>query len=211
MVNKNLISRYLLTRYFIVFLFSCNSIHKNISVYEVKNWIENEENGYINRKIIGDIEFRVTYLPPEYLALQEIVKISKVTNENEYKNKLLNYQNTFSFNLRIKIGDGSANIFNSPSSNFEEGINRVEYFLSKFKNDILFISDNDTLFCAETFAENNFNLSPYTDITILFFDDQNKINGKDFYLSINDKFFGTSYTNYHFDKKNIEQFPNIEF
>jgi len=195
----------------IILLFSCSNIPASISIAEIKPWLDKEQNGFSKGRTIGAIEFKATYLPPEFMAAQEMTNISKVISKKEFYRILPQYKNTYSFNLRVKIGDGTTNIFNATSETSIEGENRLEYYMNNFKDDVCLVSGIDTIRCIEAMAENNFKLSPYSDITLLFFDEQNKLKQEDICLVVSDKLFGTSYTNYCYKKSQIGQFPKIEF
>lgn len=190
---------------------ACNMSSLSIPISQVKPWIEDEKNGFSKAKTINNVELQASLLPPEYLALQEVVKVSRNATLEEFEKVLPNYSNTIAFNLRIRIGEGKVNIFNAPSEFTASNESRLGYYMIGFKDDVWLLCGGDTIRCHEAYAENNFNLSPYSNITLLFSGDLKKLNDENLCLVVSDRFFGTAYTNYCFDRTDITQFPKIEF
>ncbi len=188
-------------------IISCDNT-KTLDVESYLKYIVNENNGLVKQSKTNNLTMILEYKPIDYLALLEIDKFSLSMNQNTFDSLKGNYNNQLFFVLKLQA-DGENDFLKANSNNQEDFFKRVEYYNTSFINDVILIQGQDTISCVSANLERNFGISPQTNIGLIF---ENKtIRNEDFCIQIYDKEFGSSKTNFCFDKNSLTNIPNIIF
>lgn len=188
-------------------IISCDNT-KTLDVESYLKYIVNENNGLVKQSKTNNLTMILEYKPIDYLALLEIDKFSLSMNQNTFDSLKGNYNNQLFFVLKLQA-DGENDFLKANSNNQEDFFKRIEYYNTSFINDVILIQGQDTISCVSANLERNFGISPQTNIGLIF---ENKtIRNEDFCIQIYDKVFGSSKTNFCFEKNSLTNIPNIIF
>src|SRR4051812_32898145 len=87
----------------------CHNRNKILNFEAYAVWINNPDNDLRKVKSLHGIDLTVKYLPPEYLAYQELKDMTTITNEKK-DSVLANFHNKYTFLLSIETGTGNENV-----------------------------------------------------------------------------------------------------
>ncbi|MFN3402660.1 MAG: hypothetical protein ACK40G_01105 [Cytophagaceae bacterium] len=199
---------------FILILFSsCKSDFT--SEKQMHAWINNPENGIIKSKTIGDLSYTIKYLPPEFLAFNEL-KRSEKTSQAYIDSLILYYNGSLTFLLTIEVKDAPNG--NSPLTmninNYAEYKDRIEK-LNFELDDFLTLVVNEKNFKPLVWTlENTYNIGNKSNLFIVFGDNvngENLLNNQNLELVFNDELFMTGINKFNFDTEKMKNIPSIKF
>ncbi len=128
---------------------------------EVKAFLENEkENGFYETKL-KDVNFKLSYIPAEAMALREIGDLSQATQAS-FDSLAKSYEGLLFFDMEISIDHFTEEMIHygitaNDEASFE---NRVAYYSFGMQKDINLISGKDTIPCTVYHYERNYGISP---------------------------------------------------
>lgn len=193
------------------FLGSCNLFVEHIGYDEVGNWVLEESNGYVKNVNIGETTYQCIYLPYQFYAVQELLKQEDLVSKALFDSTVFDYQKSIVFRLKVKIKDGTVNLFDYQCSDYQSKSSRQYYLQNLLKNDFTLNVGNAEIQCLEALCENNFNVSPWTDITLIFENTDKEIEIEDLVLRYKDQLLGTSINLFRFPSSQRKSLPSIVF
>jgi hypothetical protein len=193
------------------FLGSCNLFVEHIGYNEIGNWVLEESNGYVKNVNIGETTYQCIYLPYQLYAVQELLKQEDLVSKALFDSTVNDYQKSIVFRLKVKIKDGTVNLFDYQCSDYQSKSSRQYYLQNLLKNDFTLNVGNVEIQCLEALCENNFNVSPWTDITLLFENTNKEIKKEDLVLRYKDQLLGTSINLFRFPSSQRKSLPTIVF
>jgi hypothetical protein len=197
--------------YCIMLLVGCKNLLNEVPFEELHNWLLQESNGYIEKSEVNDINYQCIFYPAEIYTIHELIKINKDITKSSFDSVIEDYKNSVVVQFRIKIGDGNYNLFNYESSNLQDKSERQFYLANNLKYDFTLKIGDRIYNCIEATSENNFNISPWTDVMLIFNVNHEEVKKHDFILSYNDKLLGTSINNFNFSIQQRKSIPTIVF
>lgn len=126
-----------------LFLVSCSQPEMNRDQYV--SWMQSNAKNLMANTIHGDRYYSLSYVPAEWLALQEM---NQETSEADMKNLLESYRSVQHYVLKISSKDTAGN---------DALVSK--YFPFEMQKDIFLIENNDTLPCTLFHFENTFSLT----------------------------------------------------
>jgi hypothetical protein len=196
-------------KYLLILIGSCVllSCSKEPTAMEASNfirWVENEQNGLLNQRSLGDFKFSLQYKPLEYVVLTE--NRTNKLKESELETRKEELENLQYYNFKISSLRGTEML--STNIRSEEEYNaRLYYFSALAQQDISLIDGSDTLPCLLYHFERNYGLGPYNNL-VLAFRNTGKINNKTFVY--NDQVLGTGPVKFSIKASDIHQTPTLK-
>jgi hypothetical protein len=169
-------------------------------------WIEDEQNGLIQKKKIGGIEISACYKPEEYNMLKELgpenIKNKSTIDEYKSTNGALQF-------YELNISKDSVDFIQKQSTDIEDYQNQLYYFTFTFQNDIkLIYPGQDTLSPILYHFERAYSLSNKKKMIIAF--DIPKENSDDRVVQIDSPLLSTGVVNLYFSKENINKAESLK-
>lgn len=153
-------------------LLLCGSCTPNaLSPVPYGQWVaahKEELTGHHNQE--SGIQHSVTYLPAEWLAIQE----AGVDQPEKIAVALAEYEGLEYYRMRIGLQSGQGDVLQYGANNTDEYYARVSYFSFDMQKEISLIVENDTLPCRLFHFERNYGAAPYVDFMLGFDNTANK-------------------------------------
>ncbi len=203
MVNKNV--KHIFSIVVFTSLFFLNGCKKSYEPLAYKQWIESDESGLNKSKSIGDIEYKVQFLSPEYKLLinKGPIEIKEINIENE----LLNYKKDYSFSFTVTNLNGIPPL-RYQLYNEDEYFGRIEYMNSEVINDFYLLADKkDTIKCLFAHMERDFGISPELRLQVSFGE---IIEGKNIQFCYNDKMLNNGLIKFTIFWDNLQNLPELK-
>lgn len=183
-----------------VLLIACQS---KLTESELIAYIKNSENGLIQQKQIGNVNYQITYKPTALMINQDL-RGGKATEQllDSLKRK---YSNYYYFMLNVQVNNQE--ILNNKANDVGE-FGQAVYQLSFNMNENTFLVNNqkDTLRLIDYVYPRMFGMSPQTSMLFVF-----EKGKKDEFLTLYLNEFGlnTGDTKYKFLVKDINKIPQL--
>src|SRR3954471_7951859 len=176
---------------------------------EYEAWVENPKNGLCVERKMNPLSFSIQYKPLEYIVIKEEKSNSIMQSKINSRSNVLKKMQYFG--LRIKTAEGGDILaVNSPAE--QEYLQRQNYLMNDFQNDIQLVDGKDTLACALFQAVGNYGLAPYIDF-MMGFETKDSIpkhilNDKE--VIVDDRVFGNGILKFIIKKEDINNTPEIK-
>jgi hypothetical protein len=168
-------------------------------------WVRNTENDLSKIKEISDINYRLSYMPKEYMTYLEL-KNEKYTKE-QFQKVEKNYSDMSYFNFRIELKEGQGELLKYNLSSAQQYNDRITYMSFEMQKDIILVQNHDTIYPGLFHFERIFEVAPYT--TVMFAFDNKKFNPQnEFTVVYNDRLFKKGYIKYNYKPKQLIDLPN---
>lgn len=174
---------------------------------EIVNHIESKSGGLYQEKNIGNYYFSAQYRPISYILALE-VKRGELDKKN-IENRRKDMGNMDYINFKIDTRNNSMPMLKMGLSDETAYFTRLQYFINgqdRFK----LVEGNDTNYCKLYHFEQSYGLAPYNTI-VLGFERKNTKRNHDIELIYDDQNLGTGPIILHFNKSDIEDFPELEY
>jgi hypothetical protein len=201
---------------YILILLWCQSCHSDFdSEKELYKWMADEKNGLVKSKDMGRVIFKIKYLPPEYVAFNEIKNkknYSKATVDslvNEFS-KTKNFLMTFEFKDK-STGD---NVLMNGTENYNEYKERIEKLNFGLDEYLSMNTDKGEFIPLLWTLENTYTLGDKRSLYIVFGDNKSEsvlLNAPELDLVFNDEIFYTGISHFVFKKDQLDAVPKINF
>ncbi|MBX2985969.1 MAG: hypothetical protein KF882_08395 [Bacteroidia bacterium] len=170
---------------------------------EFVNWIEDEENGYRQSVDAGDIKITLQERPLKYricIENQGEINNAIISESKEEDEPLLH----FHFILRPSKVETPFLMFraNDEAEYFE----RLRYYTSEVENDIMLVSESDTLYPVLCHFERNYHVAPYNVITFAF--ENHESIADNYRVIFNDQIFNQGPISFKID--NNKKIPKLK-
>ena len=179
---------------------------KNLTVLKPLDyikWVENPENGLTKVHASVMVDFNLTYVPNEYLALRAC---SLNVVDTCYLDYLEDLSATNHFKLEISSRDGSDPMLLNLAEK-SAYYQRMEYYNSWLRNDVNCMSGTDTLAFSFLHTERYYGIS--NKITILLAFDKPQTN-KVLSMVYDDKIFGEGRIKFQYSIDTFNKIPQVK-
>ena len=198
-------------------LFACGSSGEVNSEEAYVKWLNNEKNGLIKTKYIGELKLTVKYLPPDYVVYREVKSGSKKYSKEEKEKMLAEAKNTRTFILTIgpderKKGTGDIMFYNvKGEEDYTFRAEALNYNMDKY----VYIGTGKISHAPKLHVlENTYGLTTHRDVYLVFADDDEKkdlLKADTLDFVFNDEIFGTGISHFSFSRKDLNNVPAINF
>lgn len=172
-----------------------------LSSTEYRKWFSDEENGVSPSRTIGEFEFRVRYISPDYLALQQFRDGNP--DSEEFTNERMRFEGVEQYVFRIHRTDETDVL----EGEYEEDCAmRLEYFVTYAQDDIHLVRGTDTLSCVQYTYERTYGLSPDLTIVVGFEADSSQSVAERTFV-FNDNVLGVGPVKLTIDKNAFQNIP----
>lgn len=183
-----------------------NHTGETVNVKEFIAWCGNPENKLSKAKDIADLEFKLSYLPPEWMAFLELK--TQPYDLPQFAKTKENYSEMSYFKFRIEVIDGGGELLKYKLQSPAQYEERVRYTSFDMQNDLCLVQDNDTLRPGLFLFERIFEVAPYG-TAMLAFDNKKFDKNKGFTIVYNDVLFDKGYVKFNYTDKQLINLPNI--
>ena len=182
------------------------NVGMEMPLVEFNAWVAAEENNLVKSKSVSEINYKMSFVPKELMAFNEL-KSQEYTKE-EFETALTHYKDMSYFNFRIEIPEGEGELLKHKLSSPQQYDARINYMSFKMQQDIILVQNNDTLFPGIFHFERIFEIAPFTTVMIAF--DNQKFNPeKEFTIIYNDQLFNKGYLKYYYQPNLLIDLPKI--
>lgn len=197
--------------FLILFLSGCETKNINSKASFVK-WMGNKKNGLIKENTANNFTLLMKYLPPEYLAMNEMFKSGGI-NVNSYNKFLEEFKSSRTFLLIIKHNNRKVDITNYNVTNMQEYNKRIADLNFRMKDVIRLKTSEGTEFLPLlSTVENTYEIGALKSIYLVFSGEKEELlNSKTFDIIFNGNFLHTGINHFVFEKKNIDNIPTLTF
>lgn len=155
-------------------------------------------------KDMGEIKFKLQYLPTDLLVLQRGHKANRLSVK-ALDSLRAAYDTLQFYTLTIENGRGHTEPIGD-QKDFQNYGQAIDYFSFHAQRDFSILQNGDTLPCILYHFERSYSLAPKNVISLAF-----KSKGKgDRVLMYNDRVFGLGQLNLGITQKDIDDFPKLE-
>lgn len=181
-----------------------------IDVHSYLNWYK--AHPIVKSKEVGKYRFELSYMPPEYMVLNEASNLAREINNRKAFDSLRNtYSGMQYYILKVSLKEGGNQDFLKQTARSEqEYYNRLNYFISNLQSDLYLIEDNkDTIDCALYHFERNYSINNDNKMIIGF--PVSNESGKDKTFIYKDKWLDIGTLNILIEKEEFSRLPKIQF
>ena len=183
-----------------------NHTEEKLTVQEFISWCSDKNNKLNKSKDIADIQFGLSYMPAESMAVLELR-----TEEYDYPKFIEacnHYADMTYFNFKIEVINGSGELLKYKLESPSQYEGRVKYISFEMQKDIYLVQGKDTLLPGLFQFERIFEVAPYS--TVMFSFDNKKFNrNNEFTIVYNDKLFEKGFVKFNYKNKQLINVPNI--
>lgn len=185
------------------FLQSCS--RSSLAPSELIKWVENKENGLVQRQDLNNYFFEAKYKPLDYvIAIEGRSDDLSKSDFDRLKGELNGLQY-----IDMDIGPltNEGNILSSGLESEEEYFERLDYFVTYANQDIFIVQGRDTLMPKLYHFERNYGLAPKNTLLLGF---ENGEQEKDINLYIDDQVLGVGRVKFLFKNEDIKSTPTLK-
>lgn len=175
-------------------------------------WMGDKKNGFIKETSANNFSLRMKYLPPEYLAMNEVSSIRGSGLEN-YNSFLEEFKNTRTFLLSIKHKNAGVDITNYNVADMQDYRRRIADLNFRIKETVRLKIANGTEFSPVlSTIENTYEIGGLKSIYLVFSDKSGEVlNSNTLDIVFNGGFLDTGISHFVFKKEAIENIPTLTF
>jgi hypothetical protein len=181
-------------------MFSCSE-NKTLEAEEFVKWVDNEKNGLVKTKVLGDFIFELKYRPIQYeIALNKMMKLETNPTSND--------DGFYLFTLKIREKN-SMDITEMNANGDFNAIQKNIYFLSYSMQNHIQLKDGESLIPCEYYVfERSFDLSS-TMVFNIGFEVSNQSN-EDKTIIIGGSYFDLPPIKINFLKSDLMNIPQLK-
>lgn len=205
----NKLKEIILIVFSIVFMQCHNTIDDKA---ELMRWMANKNNGLIKQHSGNGFLLTLKYLPPEYLAINE-VDSDGGNSTKSYSEYLNNFKYSRTFLLTIAHDNTKVDITNYNVFSMPEYKQRIEELNFKIKDYIYLKTEKGKKYAPVlSTMENIYEIGNRKSIYLVFSDDKERIlSTETLDVVFQDEFIDTGISHFVFKKKNIDNLPVLTF
>jgi hypothetical protein len=188
-------------------LISCADKPEVVAASEYVGWTEQEENGLVNAKTIGDVTYTVYYLPKESLALREV---GEGASEEELKAALEKKGNMQYYKLIYRLASGNQDILKYNLTEEAEYFSRSNYLAFGVDKDVYVQCGQERLPCRLHEFAPSYGIKPQAEV-VFAFDDNDIECTQNRTLVVEDQLFGGGILQFEFRAEDLKNIPTIQF
>jgi len=185
-------------------LLNCACSKEKMKPSDLIYWVNNPENGLVQRQDLSTYFFEAKYKPLDYvIAMEGRSDELSESHYTELKGELSGLQY---IDLTIGPLSHEGDVLSSGIQSDEEYFERLDYFVTYANQDIFMVQGKDTLLPRLYHFERNYGLAPKNTL-LLGFDQGEKNQDRHFY--IDDQILGVGRVKFLFQEKNIQSTPTL--
>lgn len=175
---------------------------------EFKKWVLSPTSGLQHKVSQGSYDYIMSYLPLEFMALQQL-KGDEI-NKRAFNKKQEELRGTEYYTFMISLNNGSKNVIKSLVEDTEIPADQMVHFMAyNLQHDIHLVKGADTLKCAFLHFEETFEITSYARFMIMFSDDtQSRRHVEDRQLIVSFPWLGDPLA-FRINKENIKSVPKV--
>jgi len=194
----------------VLFLFiSCGTSIK--SEKELLKWINNPKNGLVKRSTVNNFTLTMKYMPPAYLAFNEMVKDGhdKPEKFKEYL-EIFKRSRTFLMSIENKTGSDASTYDVYTMGDYKQRIEQLNFNMKKAF--VLKTSSKKEFSPVLTTLENLYEIGNKKLIYMVFSDAENEIlESETIDIRFEDTFLDTGISHFLFQTENLDKLPKLTF
>lgn len=209
---KNYLKYIILSISILITVFSCNN-KATVSFNELVKWINDKDNGLIKESSIQGLKITLKYLPAQYLALREV---ETNMSGQDFDSLLSVYKWSHSFLMILGPDEDKGEQFDIMylnTSGYDDYTQRVYDMNFNIKNYISLKTPQKKYSPVMTNLENVYGLNKSRNIYVVFTpqkENEDMLSAENLDFIFNDEIFNTGIHHFIFDKKDIENIPNVK-
>ncbi|GAA4272080.1 hypothetical protein GCM10022258_13740 [Aquimarina gracilis] len=170
------------------------------------------DNGFVKKNRANGFLLSMKYLPPEYLAINEMKKDSN-DNMKDLNQYISEFKNSRTFLLTISNDDQSMNAGNYDVANMAEYGARIRDLSFNIKEILTLKTTSGKKYKPVlTTMENSYEIVNKRSIYMVFSDDEKEImDSEQLDVVFEDTFLDTGINHFVFESKKINNLPNLNF
>lgn len=162
------------------------------------------------KKTIGQIEYSISYVPKELMALREV---GNTNNTKELNEAITHYEEMEYLDFKIRANDYNDEILKLNLTGSKQYNDRVTYCSFGIQKDVkIILNQSDTINCGLIHYERAFNLIPEARFVVAFPKwKKEKLQSQDITFLFEDNLFNNGTIKLSFDNQNIINAPKLQF
>lgn len=180
--------------------------HTDLPLNSFIEWVANKENNLVKNKEISEMNYKLSFMPKEYLAHLELK--NEVYTEEQFAESVKHYSEMTYFNFRIELVGGSGELLKYNLNSGQQYNDRINYMSFRMPKDIFLIQGKDSLSPDLFHFERIFEVAPYATVMIAF-DDEKFNPAEEFTIVYNDRLFNKGCIKFNYRPKLLIDLPNI--
>jgi hypothetical protein len=184
----------------------CSCQPDSLSPSEMVRWVENEENGLIVTREVGEIIYKLKFQPIDYKLAKDLIDLDKKIDPGEMKRKKYGGLEYYTLGMTTTKNMDVLHVNNFSELDYSM---KQEYFNTVAENDIELVVESDTFPCAIYQFEQTYGLSKYNNI-LMAFETSDTTFLSDRQLVFNDQLLGTGIIKFNLKSNNIKNTPNLK-
>ena len=194
----------------VLFCFSCSTTVD--SEQELLQWLNKKDQGFVKKTKANGFVMTMKYLPPEYLAINEMGK-DEENGRQSIEEYLKEFKNSRTFLLTIQHDDENVDAGTYGVRNLQEYNQRIQALSFGLKQAIQLKTDSGKKYePVLTTMENLYEIGNKKSIYIVFSGEHQEIfTSEKLDIVFQDTYLDTGISHFVFQKKNIDQLPTLTF
>lgn len=186
-----------------ILVWSCGK--SEILPSELIHWVDDKENGLVQRQEFEHYFFEAKYKPLDYVISME--GRTDHLSETKYATLKRDLEGLQYVDMTIGPLSGSGDALSSGIESNDEYFERLDYFVTYANQDIFMVQGQDTLYPKLYHFERNYGLAPKNTLLLGFAQGE---ENKDRYVYIDDKILGVGRVKFLFEDKHIKNTPILK-
>lgn len=178
----------------------------NLTPEQYVDWMRDNKEQISFQKSEDQYQYELNYLPPEWLALQEIGNYAP--SQKQWIEVIDSYAGTRYFQFRISVPGYREELLKNGIQNTDEYYRRVDYCSFGMQKDIGLITKTDTIPCSLFHFERTYGNTPYLSFMLGF--EEKKVESPQCTFVFNDPVFSDQEIRIDIDQTIFEKTPQIK-
>lgn len=187
---------------------ACNK--SKLSPEEYVKWIDSDKNGLVKTKEINGYQITSKLVPAEYIAVKETYAENKKFDAPTYNKKVKELGSQYYIYMQLKPLNGNKSALRNDIGSADDYYYRIEYFNFMSEKDVYLVANTDTLKCALSNFENNYEITPFNNWQLVF-EKPAKPLKEDLKFVWDDQALGIGRVRFSYDIDDINNIPTISF
>jgi Surface antigen variable number repeat len=183
---------------------------EEMTTNEFINWCAISENQLVKSKSISEIEYELSFVPKEQMAMTELgIHPNDTYDSAKYNQALSHYIDMTYFNFKIRVQEFKGEVLKYNLSDGKSYEERVKYAAFQMEHDFMLIQDLDTIILGMYHFERTFESAPYLNF-MLAFDHSKFSKEKAFTIAFNDQLFKKGNLNFKYFANQLTNLPTVK-
>lgn len=171
---------------------------------EYRRWVSDPANGLVVERQAENLGLRLTYQPPELLALDNAAWEPLAPDS-----LVEHFRGSHHFVLRLQASD-APDLLLAPSAAGHDYNAKQYYYTALVEEDLLLVVGGDTIPCAQAHFERNYGAAPFNHLVFSFIDDADDPYRDDLTLVYTDRAFGVGPVTFTLRRDDLRAIPELK-